>query len=68
MVTLAKLGIPTAFMGKVGDDDHGRRAYALLAEQGVEVSKVKCDKGHSSSFSYVVTEKKTGKRTVFHNQ
>jgi sugar/nucleoside kinase (ribokinase family) len=33
---LASLGVPTAFMGRVGDDDLGRRAAADLTAYGVD--------------------------------
>ncbi len=35
---LVKLGVPTAFLGAVGDDDLGQQARAQLADIGVDVS------------------------------
>jgi ribokinase len=37
-VAAARLGVPTAFVGAVGDDEFGRRATAALAAEGVELA------------------------------
>ena len=39
-VALARLGLPAAFAGTVGDDPFGRRLQFDLAAQGVDVSRV----------------------------
>ncbi|GAA5016946.1 hypothetical protein GCM10025734_67110 [Kitasatospora paranensis] len=40
---LAALGVPTAWIGRVGDDGFGRRLTAELAGHGVDVSAVAVD-------------------------
>lgn len=39
-VALARLGVPTAFMGTVGDDGFGRFAIGTLAAEGIDISRV----------------------------
>jgi len=40
---LARLGLEVAFVGRVGDDDYGRRAVQALAGAGVDVSGLVVD-------------------------
>ena len=40
-VALARLGVPAAFAGVVGDDPFGRRLRATLAGEGVDVSRLR---------------------------
>lgn len=40
-VALARLGVPTAFCGVVGDDPFGRRLRTTLAAEGVDVARVR---------------------------
>lgn len=40
-VALARLGIPSAFAGVVGDDPFGRRLSGALAAEGVDVSRLR---------------------------
>lgn len=40
-VALARLGVPAAFAGVVGDDPFGRRLRGTLAAEGVDISRVR---------------------------
>jgi len=64
LVTLARFGIPTGYVGKVGRDDFGRFILQGLKEEGVDISKVVVDKKAPSLFAFVIVEKETGKRTI----
>ena len=44
LVTLARFGIPTGYVGKVGGDDFGRFILQGLKEEEVDLSKVVVDK------------------------
>jgi sugar/nucleoside kinase (ribokinase family) len=53
-VDLAKMGVPTAVVGRVGDDIFGRIVAELLQEQGVDVSAVTATAGAATSQTLIV--------------
>lgn len=65
LVTLTRLGERTAFIGRVGDDDFGRRIRAGLEVEGVDCRGLRTDPGRGSQFAFIAVEAKTGKRTIF---
>jgi fructokinase len=52
-VGLARLGIPSAFIGKLGDDAFGHYLANLLSQQGVDVSSVTFCQAHGTCFTFV---------------
>jgi len=64
LVTLARLGASTLFVGKVGDDTRGRLIVEQLEAEGVDTSQVRVEKDEISRFSFSIVERKTGKRTI----
>lgn len=64
LVTLARFGIPTGYVGKVGEDDFGKFILQSLRKEKVDISRVIIDKKASSLFAFVIVEKKSGKRTI----
>ena len=54
MVALARLGLRTALVGAVGDDEAGRFALAGLAEEGVDTSGVRVVRGRTRRATVVV--------------
>ncbi|MBL7074809.1 hypothetical protein ISS37_06190 [candidate division KSB1 bacterium] len=52
-VGLSRLGVPTAFIGKVGDDPFGRFLKKTLKENGVDVSNLLFDKTHKTRLAFV---------------
>lgn len=65
LVTLARLGVRTAVMGRTGDDDYGRRIRAGLAEEGVDVSRLLNDPGRTSQFAFIAVDRRSASRTIF---
>jgi ribokinase len=63
-VTAARLGLSTAFIGKVGSDERGERMIRLLEEEGVEVSSVVVENGAQSQYAFIMVDSRTGKRTI----
>ena len=49
----ARLGLSAAFIGKVGDDLHGRFLRRTLEAEGVDVSALVLDPGTSTSLAFV---------------
>ena len=68
LVTLARLGIPTSFLGTVSDDPFGVQIADSLEEERVNISFLKITPGHSSQFAFIAVTMGEGKRTIFWNR
>ncbi len=64
MVTLARLGVEVAYIGKIGDDPEGRFVKAELEKEGVNTNYLIMDKESRTSKAFIWVDKDTGKRTV----
>jgi sulfofructose kinase len=62
-VTLARLGVPVAFIGRVGDDEAGRWIRAGLADSGVDVGGLRTVPGRSPA-SVVLVDATGGERSL----
>jgi sulfofructose kinase len=62
-VTLARLGVQVAFIGRVGDDEAGRWIRAGLADAGVDVSCLHTVPGRSPA-SVVLVDSQGGERSL----
>lgn len=65
LVTLARLGVVSAFVGRIGGDDFGRRIQQGLSDEGVDCHYLLVDGTASSQFSFIAVEQDRGRRTVF---
>ncbi len=65
-ITLAKLGLKTSIMGKVGDDSLGKFLLDTLQLEKVEVSGLRVDKNVSTAASMVMISG-DGERTIIHS-
>lgn len=52
----AAFGVPTAFIGKIGDDAHGHFALARLRETGVDTSAVVVDGERGTTLAFVTLQ------------
>jgi ribokinase len=64
LVTANRLGLSTAFIGKVGDDDFGARMLRELAREGVDTSAVVVEAGASSQFAFIMVDAASAARTI----
>ena len=64
LVSLARLGVETAFMGRVSDDEAGEEILRGLAVEGVDTSGVKVLAGGSSQVALIVACRASGTRTI----
>ncbi len=64
LVTLARLGVTTRFVGRVGEDDHGRRIRAGLETTGVDCGALLTDPGTTSQFAFIAVDA-AARRTIF---
>jgi sulfofructose kinase len=62
-VALARLGVPVAFVGRVGDDDAGRLVRDGLAAAGVDVAGLRTVAGRTP-VTIVLVEADTGERAL----
>lgn len=65
MVTLARLGVKTAFLGSVGDDAFGQRIRETLLREGVDTSGLLVTPGATSQVAFIALGALSGKRTIF---
>ena len=62
LVTLARLGISTSFVGKVGDDLEGRFIKEEFEEEGVDTRQLEVELGRLSRTTLVLIDQETGER------
>lgn len=63
-VVLARQGIPTAIVGRVGDDEAGRQAIEMLKAQGVDTSGVTVDDTISTQTSCIIADRTADTRAI----
>jgi fructokinase len=67
-VGLAKLSVPTAFIGKVGDDPFGRFMAQTLAGHGVDVSRLRFSRQARTALAFVALTAQGERDFVFYGQ
>lgn len=64
VVTCAKLGLRTKYIGTVGDDERGRIQLASLKESSVNIDHVHQRVNCPNQSAYIIIDQATGERTV----
>lgn len=64
MVTCARLGLRTKYIGTVGDDDRGRIQMESLRATGINLDDVQLRKNCPNQTAYILIDHTTGERTV----
>ncbi|MBZ2186802.1 MAG: ribokinase [Bryobacter sp.] len=65
MVTCARLGLRTRYVGTIGDDDRGRVQIESLLGSGINLDFVQQRTGCPNQSAYIIIDQSTGERTVF---
>lgn len=65
MVTCARLGLRTKYIGTVGDDERGRIQMQSLLNSGINLDDVQIRRNCPNQSAYIVIDQTTGERTVF---
>jgi len=65
IVTCAKLGLRSKYIGTVGDDERGRLQLESLRASGVNIDHVQERKNCPNQSAYIIIDEATGERTVF---
>ncbi len=70
LISIAKMkgDIHLSALGRVGSDSHGQYVLQEMKNHGIDVEKVLIDDARPTSYTDVMTVKKTGKRTFFQNR
>jgi sulfofructose kinase len=68
VVTCARLGLRTKYIGSVGDDERGRIQMDSLRASGIDVEHVQQRANCSNQSAYIVVDESTGERTIFWNR
>ena len=63
-VAAARLGVPAAYVGTVGDDADGQRIREGLSAEGVDISSVSVAAGQASGASVVLVDSGRGTRAI----
>jgi sulfofructose kinase len=64
VVTCAKLGLKTKYIGTVGNDERGRLQLQSLRDAGIDISHV-YERDCPNQSAYIIIDEATGERTVF---
>jgi len=65
MVTCAKLGLRTKYIGTIGDDERGRVQMESLLGSDINLDHVQQRSGCPNQSAYIIIDQSTGERTVF---
>ncbi len=65
---LAKLGLKTACMSRIGEDELGRWIIGELQRVGVATDLIQKQKNKPSDLSAIIVNKRSGERTIFFNR
>ncbi len=65
MVTCARLGLRTRYVGTIGDDERGRVQKESLLGSGINLDYVQQRTGCQNQSAYIIIDQSTGERTVF---
>ncbi|MCF8001376.1 MAG: hypothetical protein K9K76_05940 [Halanaerobiales bacterium] len=68
LVTLARLGDKTGFLGKIGDDKFGKFVAKDFKEHGVDTTHLKYEGEGKTPFSVVLSDQKTSGRNILYNK
>ncbi len=64
LVTLSRLDVATAYLGRIGDDDFGAKIRAGLQEEGVDCNGLLVDAGATSQVAFIAVDG-GGRRNIF---
>lgn len=64
MVTCARLGLRTKYIGTVGDDARGEIQMASLRDSGINLDHVQIRRNCANQSAYIIIDRTTGERTV----
>jgi ribokinase len=67
LVTLQRLGLQTAYMGMLGNDEYGKFIADAMRAEGMDISSLRLADGESTPFSMVLVDAASKKRSIAFN-
>jgi len=67
LVTLARLGCRTTFIGRIGDDTNGKFVLDEFSKEGVDTSGIVIDKSARTNQAFIWIDQLTGKKSIVLN-
>ncbi len=64
MVALARWGVKTKYIGKVGDDELGQFSLRSIQKEGVDVSSVTIEPNTPNQLAIIIIDSVSGERTI----
>lgn len=64
LVTLARLGARSGYVGAIGDDDIGLSLRRTFDEEGIDISRLRMRRGTRSAVCICLVQARTGKRVI----
>ncbi len=64
LVFLARMGLKTKYIGKVGADEMGRLSLDSIRAEGIDVSAVAIEPKVATRFSVIMIDQQSGERTI----
>jgi len=64
MVALARWGVKTKYIGKIGGDELGHFSLNSIRQEGVDVSSVTIEPNATNQFAMIIVEGLSGERTI----
>jgi sugar/nucleoside kinase (ribokinase family) len=64
MVALARWGVKTKYIGKVGDDELGQFSLHSIQKEGVDVSSVTIEPNTPNQLAIIIIDRTSGERTI----
>jgi sugar/nucleoside kinase (ribokinase family) len=68
LATLAALGVPSVYIGKLPDDEFGTYIRRGLESMDIDISAAVTQPERLSSYAFIVLERETRRRTVFYTE
>ncbi|MGQ9493439.1 MAG: carbohydrate kinase family protein [Anaerolineae bacterium] len=65
LVTLARLGAQTGFIGAVGDDEPGLRCKQAFEQEGVSLQRMRIQLGARTPICMILVQADSGRRVIF---
>lgn len=65
LVSLARLGVRTSFIGKLGDNEFSHSVIDELIKEGVDINNIIKEEAAGPHFAFVLVDEKKGSRTIY---
>jgi len=68
LITCARFGLRTKYIGTIGDDERGRIQFESMQGTGVDTSGIIVRRDCANQAAYILVDRRTGERTILWNR